>query len=265
LRALRHRSTHARSGEPPEGEATVPAHIGSFLLYTLVLLVSALAAGALPLLVRWSRERLQWALSVAAGAMLGAAFVHMLPEAFRSAGLWVSGLVLAGFLVLYVLERFLTVHACEVGDCEVHVIGIKAFVGLVIHALTEGMALAASLAEPRLGLLVFLAVLLHKAPSSFSLSVILLHEGYGRAKILLMNAGFILCLPLGAALYFVAGDVLQSSSFRGAALAFSGGTFLHIALTDILPEVHRQSKSRIVPVLLVLGGVGIMVLTTLIE
>jgi zinc and cadmium transporter len=243
----------------------VPSYLSNLALYSTVLLLSSIAGGALPLLVRWSREGLRWALSLAAGAMLGAAFVHMLPEAFRIVGFWASGVVLLGFLALYVLERFLAVHACEVGDCDVHVMGKKAFLGLALHALTEGVALGASLHETRLGLLVFLAVLLHKAPSSFSLSVILLHEGYSRGRILLMNAGFIAFLPLGALLYYAAGEALREPALHGAALAFSGGTFLHIALTDILPEVHREAKGRAAQLFLLLAGAGLMFLTTLLD
>jgi zinc and cadmium transporter len=242
------------------------SYLGNLAVYSALLLVSSLAGGALPLLVQWGRERLQWGLSLAAGAMLGAAFVHMLPEAIETTGLWAGGLVLAGFLALYLLERFLTVHACEVGDCEVHVVGLKAFVGLSIHALTEGLALGASIGDPRLGLLVFLAVLLHKAPSSFALTLILLHEGYSRARILWMNIGFILFLPVGALVYYVAGDALDERLLRGAALAFTAGTFLHIALTDLLPEVHKQSRMRrTLPAVLVLAGVGLMALARLLD
>ena len=91
-----------------------------------------------------------------------------------------------------------------------------------------------------------------------------LHERYSRAKILAMNAGFILCMPLGSAIYYAVGGEVHPL-LRGAALAFSAGTFLHISLTDILPEVHKHTRSRVVPALLVLAGVGIMVLTSLVE
>jgi len=241
------------------------SYLASLFLYSGIILLASVFGGALPLLVRWSRERLQWGLSFSAGAMLGAAFIHMLPEAFREADLWVSGLVLAGFLSLYLLERFIAIHACEVGDCEVHAVGLKAFFGLALHALTEGVALGAALEEPGLGFLVFLAVLTHKTPSSFALTLILVHEGYSRARILWMSAGFILFLPLGGLLYLALGEALSGSAFRGAALAFAGGTFLHIALTDILPEVHRQTKNRLLPAAFVLLGAGVMLLSTLLE
>jgi zinc and cadmium transporter len=235
------------------------------LLYSGSILLASVLGGALPLLVRWSRERLQWGLSFSAGAMLGAAFIHMLPEAFQVSGIWVSGLVLAGFLSLYLLERFIAVHACEVGDCEVHAVGLKAFFGLAVHALTEGVALGAALEEPGLAFLVFLAVLAHKTPSSFALALILIHEGYSRVRVLWMSGGFIVFLPLGGLLYLALGQALGGSAFRGAALAFAGGTFLHISLTDILPEVHRQSRNRLLPAAFVLLGAGVMFLSTLFD
>jgi len=178
--------------------------------YAFAILVGALFGGALPLLGRVQRNDL--GLSFSAGVMLGAAFFHMLPEPAQGAGLSAIPFVLVGFLFLFLLERFVLVHVCaEPGPaaaahgpapglalghdgtpghghghahagtgCDVHTMGLAAFVGLSLHTVVDGFALGAASSEQALGFLVFLAILAHKVPSSFSLSSILRGEGYSR-------------------------------------------------------------------------------------
>lgn len=263
--------------------------------YTVAILGGALAGGALPLLGRWSRS--DTLLSFSAGVMLGAAFFHMLPEAVEGAGRRALPFVAVGFLVLWFMERFVLVHACaepgpdadEVdpsaaveapalapaaeagahvhahvhvhGDgtgCEVHTMGLAAFVGLSIHTLIDGFALGASSSQPELGLLVFLAILAHKIPNAFSLSAILRHEGYSRARALAMNAAFALMIPLGAGIYLLLRDLVHVDTFTSYALAASAGTFLHLAFSDILPDVHRRNGARPSHGLALLVGLGAM-------
>jgi zinc and cadmium transporter len=246
----------------------------SLALYTVAILVGALVGGTLPLLGRITRSDAM--LSFSAGAMLGAAFFHMLPEAVEGGGAAVTPFVLVGFFVLYTVERFMLVHACAEpgmhfpagavqialegqphahahphpparGDgtgCEVHTMGLAAFVGMSLHTVVDGFALGAASAQPELGLLVFLAILAHKIPNSFSLSTILRAEDYSRPRALLMNATFALMVPVGAGLYLLFHELVQVATFTSFALAASAGTFLHLSLSDILPDVHRRNGPR---------------------
>ena len=247
-------------------------------LYAFAILAGALAGGALPLL--GSHRRSDGMLSFSAGVMLGAAFFHMLPEATELAGLGAIPWVLVGFLFLFLLERYVLVHVCAEpgmaalahghahGDdvqhvhgatgCEVHTIGLAAFIGLSLHTLVDGFALGAASAEERLGFLVFLAILAHKIPSSFSLSAILRAEGYSRGRALAMNAAFAVMVPLGAALYLLLRVLLATGWFTALALAASAGTFLHLSLSDILPDLHRRGASRLRLSILLLAGVASM-------
>jgi zinc and cadmium transporter len=244
-------------------------------LYTAAILAGALVGGALPLVGRMSRS--DHLLSFSAGVMLGAAFFHMLPEAVDGAGAATIPFVAVGFLILFLLERFVLVHACAEpgpavegeleadaavvhahvhGDgtgCEVHTLGMAAFLGLSLHTLIDGFALGASSGNAGLGLLVFLAILAHKIPNAFSLSAILRHEGYSRARALAMNAGFALMIPLGAGIYLVVRGLVQAETFTSFALAASAGTFLHLAFSDILPDVHRRGARLSHGVALVMG------------
>jgi zinc and cadmium transporter len=243
----------------------------SLTLYTGAILAGALAGGSLPLIGRVGRSDL--GLSFSAGVMLGAAFFHMLPEAVEGAGARAAPFVLVGFLVLYFLERLVLVHVCaepgpnahlSVADggpaphvhvpgepahaheavCDVHTMGLAAFAGMSAHTLVDGFALGAASVDAELGVLVFLAILAHKVPNSFSLSTILRAEGYSRGKALLMNAAFALMVPLGAGLYLVVRELVRVETFTSFALAASAGTFLHLSLSDILPDLHRRGGSK---------------------
>ena len=251
--------------------------LSTLALYSVAILAGALAGGALPLL--GGRSRSDGMLSFSAGVMLGAAFFHMLPEAAEGAGLVAIPWVLVGFLFLFLLERYVLVHVCgepgvapDAGShvhvhggeghtgtgCEVHTLGLAAFVGLSLHTLVDGFALGAASGEERLGLLVFLAILAHKVPSSFSLSAILRAEGYSRARALVMNAIFALMVPFGAAIYVAVRELVHAESFTSLALAASAGTFLHLALSDIIPDLHRRASSRLRLSGLLLLGVAAM-------
>ncbi len=246
-------------------------------VYTGAILLGALAGGALPLFARVRRSDLL--LSFSAGVMLGAAFFHMLPEAVEGAGRRAVPFVLVGFLILYLLERFVLVHVCaEPGPnarlfsrgaplphhpdehdhehhgradpdpdgtgCDVHTLGIAAWLGMSVHTLVDGFALGAASIEAELGFLVFAAILAHKIPNSFSLSAILLSEGFSRGRAVAMNAAFALMVPAGAGIYMLLRDAVHAERFTSLALAVSAGTFLHLALSDILPDLHRSGASK---------------------
>ncbi len=254
--------------------------------YAGAILAGSVAGGAVPLLGQARRS--DALLSFSAGVMLGAAFFHMLPEAVAGAGMNAVPFVLVGFLFLFLLERFVLVHVCaepgpsarlvahpapppdslrahpahdhahEATGCDVHTLGLAAFVGLSLHTLVDGFALGAANTDAALGLLVFLAILAHKIPSSFSLSAILRAEGYGRGKVLLMNASFALMVPAGAALYVLLREVIPGQRFTPLALAASAGTFLHLALSDLVPDLHRRGGSKLRLSAALLVGVAVM-------
>jgi zinc and cadmium transporter len=265
--------------------------VAALSVYTGAILLGALAGGALPLFSRVRRSDLL--LSFSAGVMLGAAFFHMLPEAVEGAGRRAVPFVLVGFLILYLLERFVLVHVCaEPGPnarlftegaplphhpgerdhehhgradpdpdgtgCDVHTLGLAAWVGMSAHTLVDGFALGAASVEAELGFLVFAAILAHKIPNSFSLSAILLSEGFSRGRAVAMNATFALMVPAGAGLYVLLRETVHVERFTSLALAVSAGTFLHLALSDILPDLHRSGASKWRLTGAMVGGLAVM-------
>jgi zinc and cadmium transporter len=249
--------------------------------YTGAILAGALAGGALPLLGQFRRSDLL--LSFSAGVMLGAAFFHMLPEAVEGAGATAIPFVLVGFLLLYSLERFVLVHVCAEPSahaapglpgshahglgpgCGAHTMGLAAFLGMSLHTIVDGFALGAASEETGLGLLVFLAILAHKIPNAFSLSAILRAEGYSVRRALTLNAAFALMVPVGAGLYLMARELVRVEDFTSAALAASAGTFLHLSLSDIVPDLHRRGVARFAMTAAMVAGLAVMGALTLLR
>ena len=145
---------------------------------------------------------------------------------------------------------------------------IGIFIGLSIHTLIDGMALAASVqVEARLhggterpflaGLATFLAVLLHKPLDAMAITSLMAAGGWNTKTRGLANLAFSFLCPLGAALFFLGAwqGEQQSAAIIGRALALSAGVFLCIALSDLLPEIEFHEHDRVTLSLMLLAGV----------
>jgi len=128
---------------------------------------------------------------------------------------------------------------------------ITATLGLVVHAAADGIALgaAASTSQTHVEIIVFLAIMLHKAPAAFGLVSFLLHEGFDRARIRRHLAVFSFSAPVLAILTYIAlnqsgKDVMVNNNGTGIAMLFSGGTFLYVATVHILPKLAQASVTE---------------------
>lgn len=228
-------------------------------LYFLLLLFAVACGGILPAFKHWNPKRIPLLLSLSAGLMLGTCFIHLIPESIELIGMKAGPYTLCGLLFLYFFEKFITVHLCETDtSCEVHkTLGLSASIGLFLHSITDGIALGASFTIPHLSFIVFIAIFLHKSMESFSLTSILLHEKKTKSEMLFANLALLLAVPLGAILSYL-WLRHQTPDLVGIALAFSAGTFLHISLSDLLPEVHRHSKVKNQSMLFFILGLVLM-------
>jgi zinc and cadmium transporter len=228
----------------------------SLALYLPTVMFISLVGGFLPLLRELSQRALALLLSFSAGVLLGAVFFYMLPESGKALAENVGLPVLGGFLLIFVMERFVFVHACEEHGCDIHQMGIPAFLGISLHSLLDGIALGAGLLLPRLGPVVLLAVIIHKIPDSISISSILLSAGWDRRKVGILNLLFSLTTPIGAILAYLFFRVLSPENVA-VAIGISAGTFLAIATADILPQVHRIEQRN--PMTLLFLAIGLAV------
>ena len=236
----------------------------SLALYLPTVILISLIGGFLPLLRKLSQRALALLLSFSAGVLLGAVFFHMLPETGKVLTESVGWPILSGFLLNFVMERFVFIHACEEHDCDIHQIGIPAFLGISLHSLLDGIALGAGLILPQLGPVVVLAVIVHKMPDSISISSILLSAGWQRRKIATLNLLFSLTTPLGALLAYLFFRALSPENVA-VAIGISAGTFLAIATADILPQVHRIEQRNPMTLALLVAGLTVSWLGRLVQ
>ena len=221
----------------------------------------------------WSREYLKYFIALGAGFMLAVALLEMVPESLRLAAAQpykiypqdfglaseaaeVLLLVLAGYLLVHFFEHTLAPHF-HFGE-ETHVeamtathVGYAAVLGLAIHTFFDGVAISSGLLVSRsLGLLIFVAIFLHKIPEGFTVASLMLASGQGK------RAAFLSSAVLGAATLVGVAMMLIWRAHVGIALPVSAGVTLYVAASDLIPEVNHEPGARMA--LLVFLGVAIM-------
>ncbi|NOZ55948.1 MAG: ZIP family metal transporter [Calditrichaeota bacterium] len=224
---------------------------------TGLVFLAAAVGGLLPMVWHEREEVLRLFVSFGAGVLLATAFLHMIPEAAELAGNALGPGILAGFLTLYVTEKFVMTHPCEAEHCDYHRIGWSALAGLSFHSFVDGVAIGSSALVPRMGPVVALAILFHKLPASMALSSVLLHSGFTPARTELAVLVFGAMVPLGA---FVTHALLGGfpAWTLGFLIAFSAGTFIHIATDDLMPEIHRKEVGRFRNLFSFVVGLGVV-------
>jgi len=197
--------------------------------------------GWIPTIKLWSQETFRLVISFCAGILLGAVFFHVLPEISTVLGWQLGYSVMFGFLLIFVLEKFIMVHPCEEGECDYHKIGIAAYIGIGFHSILDGIAIGAG-TMMNLSFIIILAVTLHKFPAALALSSLLVKgKEYTKKKILLSMFIFALATPVGA---LVAVFIFQGVDdyVIATALGISAGTFLFISIGDLLPTVYEEHE-----------------------
>ena len=176
---------------------------------------------------------------VATGALLGDAFIHLIPEAFAEAAdpTLVSLTVIGGMLIFFVLEKFLHWHhhqGLEGSEPEVHPVGKMILVSDGVHNFVDGLIIAASyLVSIEVGIATTIAVVLHEIPQEIGDFGVLLHAGYSKGKALFYNFVSALFAVLGAAVALVLGGATEA--FTVWLVPLAAGGVIYIALTHPIP------------------------------
>ena len=149
--------------------------------------------------------------------------------------------------------------------------GVVAILALSIHSFFDGVAIGAAIggsspgAPGSLAFAVFLSVLIHKPMDGLAVSVLLLNAGTPRRRLWFIQILYAALVPVGVLAFMATrGAIAEPSNFVGYTLAFSAGTFLAIALTDLLPELHFHAHDRHKLSIALLSGLLVMWLTSLI-
>jgi ZIP family zinc transporter/zinc and cadmium transporter len=227
----------------------------------MIAALANLAGGWLFLLKKqWEDESLRLWIAAGAGFMLAVALAEMLPEANARAE-HVPVWTLAGFLFVHFFEHVLPPHFHygheHHGGLGAHV-SVAATGGLIMHSVTDGIAIVAAVqVEPTLGLFVLAAAVWHKVPAGFTAASVVGATGGSRRSSAVAAASVGIGSVLGGFLY----AALPSGQWVGPALALSAGSLIYVAATDLLPEVNKR-RSLLAPVG-VIAGVGLFFLSHL--
>jgi len=246
-------------------------------LQTAVLLFAVSLVGALlPLLRRWSDRGLHVFVSISAGVFLGTVFLHLLPHlagidgedghaalvggaggvgAGPGLGPWIAALV--GLLLLFAIEKVWLRSVTGDGPSDPHhALWAATWLGLGMHSVSEGIALSAMLAEPSVRTQILVSILVHKATEAFSLATVMRLARLGTPRTGTFLVLFALLGPLGI---LIGSELASAGGVLGGVLTgFACGTFLYVALCDLLPEVFHGVERAWIK----LGSVGVGVLAT---
>ncbi len=238
-------------------------------------ILSALAASVFLLVPAPGRTRvLPHLVSFATGALLGAAFLALLPRAFVGAAAENVGLtVLAGLLAFFMLEKAVLWRHCHHDECEAHgpgdqqrdaASGVLVLVGDGIHNLLDGVLIAAAfLTDFHLGVVTSVAVVAHEIPQEVGDLAVLLNAGFTRRRAFIINVLASLASVLGGVVaYFWLERTQELLPF---VLAVAAASFVYVAVADLIPGLHRRVDGRasLFQILLIGSGVGVIYLTRL--
>lgn len=244
-------------------------------LYTLisvvaVSLISLIGVFTLSLKEESLRKYIFVFISIAVGALLGDAFIHLIPEALENATnpTLVSILIIAGIVLFFILEKLLHWHhhGEKEEDLDIHPVGKLVLLSDGFHNFLDGIIIAASfMVSVPVGIATSLAVILHEIPQEIGDFAILLHSGYTRKRALWLNFLSAFMAILGAVIFFMLGEFAETISSYFVPIAAGG--FIYIAMSDLIPELHkaRQNNNSSFQIISIMIGVLAMIALTFLE
>lgn len=210
--------------------------------------------------------------SFASGAMISAAFFHILPESIAAIGApQTLQLTVVGMLVFFVLEKFLYWHHHHKhhhkGDKDEPPFTYLNLMGGTIHNFVDGTVIAASfMASPATGIISTFAIISHEIPHEIGDFSLLIYGGFSRRKALIFNFISALAAMLGSLMTFFLLPLIPN--ITSILLPLAAGNFIYVACVDIVPEMHkeRDGKKSVVQFVALLFGIAlIMALGKLVE
>jgi zinc and cadmium transporter len=213
-------------------------------------LSAGLAAVALAVRASW----IPMLVSFAIGALLGAAFLEVIPRAFEHGNAHQAALaILGGIFGFFVLEKLLLWRHCHTEHCEVHDLhqaphdqgrsGTLIVIGDTVHNFLDGLLIAAAFVEStELGIIAAVAIVAHEIPQEVGDFLILLHSGYSRARALAVNLLSSTATLFGGVLGYFA--LQQVRAWEATLLGVVAASMIYVAVADLIPGLHRRVELR---------------------
>lgn len=245
-------------------------YIYAFVSVIIVSLVSLIGIFSLSFLKETIEKYISLFIGLAIGALLGNAFIHLIPEAFENSSdsSVVSILIIGGILLFFIIEKFLHWHHHD-DDTEtnhIHPVGKLILYTDGFHNLIDGIIIGVSfLVSVPVGIATTIAVFLHEIPQEIGDFAVLIHSGYTIKRALFLNFLSALTAVVGVILALIFGSIAEI--FIIWVLPIAAGGFIYVALTDLIPELQKtkELKYSILQLLTVVLGVLMMLALLLFE
>lgn len=239
------------------------------LIVSLLSLVGVLALG----IQKKNLESLLLVLvAFSTGSLIGDTFIHLIPETIEKSGgrltFQTSISIFIGILIFFILEKFLRWRHCHNPECSEHPahIGTLNLVSDALHNLIDGALIGASfLVSIPLGIATFIAITFHEIPQELGDYGVLIHSGFSKKRAIYYNFLSASAAIIGTILTLVVGS--RFSGVTDALIPVTAGGFIYIAMSDLIPELHRENrvKNSLVQLLFLIIGISIMYLLIVLE
>jgi len=205
----------------------------------LISLISFVGILAFAIKEKLLNKILLFLVALSAGALMGGAFLHLIPESVEKSGTDIIFIyVLVGFVLFFFVEKILHWRHCHKGKCPIHTFAYMNLFGDAVHNFIDGLIIAASfVANTHLGIVTTLAVALHEIPQEIGDFGVLVYAGIKKMKAIFLNFLIALTAILGGIVgYFLSAYIESSIIFL---LPFAAGGFIYIAASDLIPEIRK--------------------------
>lgn len=244
-------------------------YLYAFISVMGVSLVSLLGVFSLSLNEKILKKYINFFISLAIGALLGDAFIHIIPEALNSnlGSNIVSILIIVGILLFFVIEKFIHWHHHgEDKETHIHPVGNLILFTDGFHNFIDGAIIGASfLVSIPIGIATTIAVIIHEIPQEIGDFAILIHAGYSKKRALWFNFLSALVSFLGLAAVYVFGNMIENAALWFIPVAAGG--FIYIAVADLIPELQKTKniKHSLAQIGIIMIGVISMIALTFLE
>lgn len=230
--------------------------------FWIALIASGLAAAvtsagiyAIRRFEKWAQQNSTYFICFAAGVLIGASFLHIIPKAFAMNG-QAPAILLGGYLFLHLFNRFITAFVCEKDPEAQYALGLVAMLGIGFHSFIDGFIYSITFTVSVFtGVLATFGMVLHEFPEGIITYLLLLRSGVSkRAALLLSFLAAAISTPLGMLVSYPFISQIDQP-LLGALLALSAGALVYVGATHLLPQAEREPKKYS---LVALGG-GVLV------
>jgi len=210
----------------------------------IVSLISLIGVLALAIKDQLLHKLLFGLIGFSAGALIGGAFLHLLPEALeKTNSTVVFYYLILGIVLFFLMERYFYWRHCHEGVCNIHAFTYLNLIGDGFHNFIDGMVIAVSFTlSVKLGIVTTIAIILHEIPQELGDFGVLVYGGFSKQKALFYNFISALTSMVGAIVGYFISDFARG--FSNFILPLTAGGFIYIATSDLIPEIHKESNVK---------------------